>query len=206
MRVRRHVRNVVVGSVLAYGPMVLIHGACIAGYGPWVIAGVEAFLLVPLLALLIGLLTLPFALRDRTRQDAVAVVVVAAGLFLAMVPALLVSMKLRMVGFRLAAKRAEPLVQAVERHVKDHGVPPDKLSDLVPRYLPGLPFGTPELEIITGDRARKGFHGNEWALSAVVSTGFINWDQFIYLPNQQYPERGHGGWLERVDRWAYVHE
>jgi hypothetical protein len=41
---------------------------------------------------------------------------------------------------------------------------------------------------------------------ANVSTAVLNWDTFIYFPNQRYPDVGYGGWIERIDRWAYVHE
>jgi len=27
-----------------------------------------------------------------------------------------------------------------------------------------------------------------------------------HFPNQRYPLRGFGGTIERIDRWAYVHE
>ena len=203
---KRHIARIALASVLAYGPMVAIHAFCISGGGGWVIAGVEWFVFVPFLALLVGLITLPFALRSRTRQAAIAVLVVVGGLILCFIPARLAAYRLRMLGFSLAASRAQPLVQAIKRHVADHGRPPDGLLALIPRYIDRIPSGLPELEFVTGERARKGYGGNEWALYAVVPTGVLNWDQFLYLPDQRYPEVGYGGWLERVGDWAYVHE
>jgi hypothetical protein len=34
----------------------------------------------------------------------------------------------------------------------------------------------------------------------------MNWDLFYYVPGLVYPERGHGGHIERIGDWAYVHE
>jgi hypothetical protein len=34
----------------------------------------------------------------------------------------------------------------------------------------------------------------------------MNWDMFLYFPKQNYPKAGYGGWLERIEDWAYVHE
>ena len=31
-----------------------------------------------------------------------------------------------------------------------------------------------------------------------MSQGLVNWDMFIYYPDQAYPERGFGGSLERL--------
>jgi len=45
-----------------------------------------------------------------------------------------------------------------------------------------------------------------WVLSAMVSKNLENWDLFIYFPDQEYPERGFGGVIERLGAWAYVHE
>jgi len=37
-------------------------------------------------------------------------------------------------------------------------------------------------------------------------SGGFNWDIFIYFPSQNYPEYKYGGFLEKVEDWAYVHE
>jgi hypothetical protein len=59
---------------------------------------------------------------------------------------------------------------------------------------------------VVGKQAGENYGGNDWVLMAMVSTGLLNLDQFIYYPNQRYPEYGHGGSIERMGRWAYVHE
>jgi hypothetical protein len=98
------------------------------------------------------------------------------------------------------------LVAAITQFEAATGHPPKDLHDLVPAFLPALPGGIPPLEIVTGDQAEQQYHGNPWALRADVGTGLLNWDQFIYLPRQNYPRQGHGGWLQRIGAWAYVHE
>jgi hypothetical protein len=199
MQSHKDLRNAIIACVLAYGPMVALYGACISGRAGWEIPGVELFMLVPIVALLVGLVALPLVFSAVNRTQARSVLVVAAALIVFFVPVMRMSSGLRMFGFRLAAQRAEPLVNAVERYVRDHGAPPEKLQNLVPRYLPNLPSGIPDLEIVTGEDA----YGNQWALSAIVGTGFLNWDQFLYLPNQDYSQVGN---VERVERWAYVPE
>jgi hypothetical protein len=44
------------------------------------------------------------------------------------------------------------------------------------------------------------------AVAGVLLAPGINFDQLMYFPNQQYPEFGHGGRIERIGAWAYVHE
>jgi hypothetical protein len=203
---RRLVRRIGIAGLCAYGPMVLIHAVCITGLGFWTIAGVELFILVPVLAGFVAVAALPFLVPRRTRAQAIEALLIGVVIAALFVPAFVGSIRLRSFGFYLAARRAAPIVAAVERYVADRGGPPVNLGDLVPAYLPALPSRLPDLRIIVGDKAREEFGGNDWVLFTIVSSGLINWDQFIYYPNQQYPRTGHGGWLERIDRWAYVHE
>jgi hypothetical protein len=64
----------------------------------------------------------------------------------------------------------------------------------------------PKYEYVTGDRALENYDGNPWAVWVDTPSGGINWDIFLYYPRQNYPQRGHGGSLERVRDRAYVHE
>jgi hypothetical protein len=64
----------------------------------------------------------------------------------------------------------------------------------------------PNYEYVTGAKARENYHDNAWAVWVDTPSGGINWDIFLYYPEQNYPERGHGGSLDRVKDWAYVHE
>lgn len=91
-------------------------------------------------------------------------------------------------------------------YVSDNGQPPAALSKLVPNYLAELPAKLPPLEIVTDSQTLSEYGDNPWALTALVSQGMMNWDQFIYFPDQAHPARGFGGNLERLGTWAYVHE
>ncbi len=64
----------------------------------------------------------------------------------------------------------------------------------------------PEFRYHTGIEAKDRFANNAWALSVATPSGGINWDMMLYFPDQNYPDRGYGGSLERVGDWAYVHE
>jgi hypothetical protein len=50
------------------------------------------------------------------------------------------------------------------------------------------------------------YEGNEWILEVRASNGVMNWDSFLYFPNQNYPSAGYGGVVERMGEWAYIHE
>jgi hypothetical protein len=76
---------------------------------------------------------------------------------------------------------------------------------LVPGYLPYIPVTGipvyPEYEY----KASSSTSPNKWELS--VSTGYgMNFDSFLYLPEQNYPEKGYGGVLKPMAGWAYVYE
>lgn len=64
-----------------------------------------------------------------------------------------------------------------------------------------------EIEKVLGaPTGREVVRESPWELSIACSTGFLNWDVFFYWPSQQYPEHIYGGSVERMGRWAYVHE
>jgi hypothetical protein len=130
----------------------------------------------------------------------------SVGLIVLFLPTVWLATSLRSFGFRLAAIRARPLVEAVKRYEREIGTPPPTLETLVPKYLAAVPDGLPPLEIYAAQDAPARYDGNRWVLTALVPTGIINWDQFLYFPNQNYPAAGYGGWLERIEEWAYVHE
>jgi hypothetical protein len=65
--------------------------------------------------------------------------------------------------------------------------------------------GYSQWDYIHGTEARV-YGENTWVLLVHTGGPGINFDQLMYFPNQQYPEFGHGGWVERMGAWAYVHE
>ena len=50
------------------------------------------------------------------------------------------------------------------------------------------------------------FSGAPFELTVPCSIGLLNWDVFVYWPSEEYPDHMYGGWVERVEGWAYVHE
>ena len=117
---------------------------------------------------------------------------------------------IRMEAFRSLAERSAPLVGAIRAYEVSRSAPPFDLPALVPEFLPSVP-GTgmasyPSFEYYVGDDASDAFQSNHWALVVSTPGGFLNFDQFMYLPFLNYPEHGYGGVLERVGDWAYVHE
>jgi hypothetical protein len=187
-------------------PFLLLNGVLLFGRGPWAIPGSEFLVLLGFLSLPLALVGCAFLPFRGTRRGGTFVLAVAAGMFTGMLVGIRVGWKLRYTSFELAARRAEPLIDAIERFESATGHPPERLDQLVPTFLPALPVGIPPLEIVSGPQAEEQYHGNPWALRAGVGIGFLNWDQFMYLPKQNYPSEGHGGWLQRIGAWAYVHE
>ena len=110
---------------------------------------------------------------------------------------------IRTTGFHSLAERSMPLVEAVKAFEKAEGHPPKALDDLVPTYMDSVPstgLATyPNYEIHMGEESSM-WKGNPWVLCVPVSSGTLNWDLFLYFPNQNYPPD------ERMGDWAYYHE
>jgi hypothetical protein len=117
--------------------------------------------------------------------------------------------RIREDAFQRLAVRSAPLVAAVNSYQAKYGVPPAKLDDLVPEFMAEVPwthFGAyPDYKYLPGPDAQE-WGGNPWVLYVDCGKGGFNWDRFLYLPLQNYPEHGYGGSLQRIDSWAYVHE
>jgi len=183
----------------------------VRGTGGWSTAGIGLLIFPVLIALVLWSLGLivklvrTMAKRQQADKESRSPQI-TLGIFIGAVLGIWVGGELRMYGFELAAVRAEPMIGAIEEYTRDHGQPPGKLSALVPNYLNELPTKLPPLEIVTDSKELGEYGDNTWALTALVSRGLLNWDRFIYFPNQAYPERGFGGGLERIGGWAYVHE
>ena len=199
-------------GVAASTPIIVIEALPILGLG-WIHPGIDSFLrLIEYLSIFIGLaafavtiFTVPFLFARSYRARVLTAVVFAGTLTVLFVPAFRVAQRVRMQSFHVAANRAEPVIMAIEKHVANTGAPPATLQHLVPAYIAAIPDRLPPIEIQWGPEIPKAYRGNEWILSASVAW-LLSFDRFLYFPNQQYPERGYGGTLERIGRWAYVHE
>lgn len=190
---------VTVGGVYSVSPIGF------GGTGVMYIAVLAAF--PALLALLAIPITFFMLLIPSQRAWAVRAFVVALVCFTTMLGALRIGSIARDSAFHALATRSQPLVDAIHKYTKDTGAPPPSLKALVPGYLSKIP-GTgmpayPDYEYST-DTTR--WHGNPWVLYVFTPSGGINFDIFVYYPLQNYPKNAHGGWLEPVQNWAYVHE
>lgn len=108
------------------------------------------------------------------------------------------------------SRRTQPLIAAINDYERQHGVPPESLTALVPDYLPAVPDtgmgACSEFQYFTGKDARQQYAGNPWALQVLPPVFGVGFDVVLYFPKQNYPKQGYGGWLEAVGVWAYVHE
>jgi hypothetical protein len=152
-----------------------------------------------------ALATLPLLFARSYRASVLTTFVFAVTLAALFIAGIRAAKRVRIQSFHVVAQRSEPVIAAIEKHIANAGTPPATLQQLVPLYFAAIPAGLPPLEIHSGPDIRKAYQGNEWIVSTSV-TWIMSFDRFLYFPNQQYPERGYGGVLERVGRWAYVHE
>ncbi len=174
------------------------------------LVGVLAVATMPAVAAFVGILVAPWFLFSRKcRGTAFFALICSVACLVSFTVGAVVGAHLRKAAFVELAERSKPLVEAVKAYEGKHGQPPVSLDSLVPEYLLKIPstgFGAyPDYEYVQGEKAKR-FATNPWAIYVFTPSGGINFDQFLYLPLQNYPERGFGGWLERIGDWAYVHE
>lgn len=202
---RRSYKYFAVSTALMASPLIIINGLGMMGHGPWSTVGIELLGL----PLLLGVITLPVALIVavifRRNADARAVAAIAAGIVLGGFVGNWAGSELRMIAFQMATDRAVAVISAIEAFDQKYGTPPEHLSLLVPEFLGAMPEKLPPLTIAVGDEATSRFRGNRWALTALVSRGLLNWDSFVYLPNQNYADLGASG-MTKLGDWAYLHE
>lgn len=206
-----HARHALLLSVTVFGLGIGLQWYAVSPYGYF---GMQALIvgifMVPLMVALpaapVALVLLPFRTVRRTALIAAvyALTCLAVG-----IPSIQCHWPIRRGAFVQLAERSQPLVTAIHRFESERGRPPQALDELVSQYLATIP-GTgmpayPDYEYVV-DTAAQPSDPERWLLSVETPSGGINFDCFIYLPSQQYPENGYGGRLERIGEWAYVHE
>lgn len=120
---------------------------------------------------------------------------------------------IRTLAFNRLAERSKGLVGAIQRYESAKGAPPPSLAALVPEFLEAVP-GTgmaayPEYRYAPRGGGSSGTtppEQNPWMLWVNTPSGGINFDEFMYFPLQNYPEKDYGGVLQRIGEWAYLHE
>jgi hypothetical protein len=121
------------------------------------------------------------------------------------------SQHIRHDAFARAGHRGMPIVRALAAYREDHGHYPEALAELVPGYLDRLPstglMGYPKYWY------RKGYHDLERAeesyellIHCTSTIAGINFDRFLYWPEEAYPATIQRKVVERIGVWAYVHE
>lgn len=113
-------------------------------------------------------------------------------------------------GWEAFSERSQPLIAAIEKYERDQGAPPERLAALVPDYLPALPDtgvrACSEYHYVTGPHTGEEYAGNPWVLQVIPPVFGVGFDEVLYFPRQNYPQRGYGGSWERIGDWAYLHE
>lgn len=192
-------------------PLVCVPAAEWAAVAPH---GSDAFLWLMLLLVFPALAAVPAFLAAlvglafrRFRRYAAVIALCCAVYFAAFGAAVRIGDNIRMSAFRRLAERSEPLIAAIRAYEQKHGRPPESLQALVPEFISSVPStGMGAYPEYRYSPAGTNDHGNPWVVTVFTPSGGINFDQFMYFPLTNYPERGYGGWLERVGDWAYVHE
>ena len=181
--------GLLVAFAVSAAPNVALTLTLLLGWGPWTGDGLLLSAMGVIGAILLGgaggLLLLPMR---STRATGLAWVLLCGAVACGLLSSYVLRHATRAPAFHLAGRRAQPIVEAMERYVAEHGAPPAEVADLIPEYLPELPARVPPLEVEAGgpDVA--------WRLTADASLGLLNWDVFYYEAGA-----GAGG-------WTYFHE
>lgn len=106
-----------------------------------------------------------------------------------------------------AAERAQPILSALARYQQDRGKYPETLNELIPQYLTEIPSTGvtkyPSFYYLKTPRHGLSEVGYELGVPCVSFHGF---DRFFYWPTEVYPDHLNGNDIERVGKWAYMHE
>lgn len=113
----------------------------------------------------------------------------------------------RRAGLQRITKRAQPLIQAIDSYCTQEKRCPQQLEDLVPEYISEIPVTSavayPDFRYLPPGQSA---YNESYELQVRTPIAGINWDVFVYWPDEKYPQKMHGGVVERIENWAYVHE
>jgi hypothetical protein len=116
---------------------------------------------------------------------------------------------LRHRAFDRASHAGNPIVQALAQYRHEKGHYPESLDQLVPGYLPRIPFtgliGYPEF-VYNKDRHANETRADTYELAIFCPSAFMNFDRFFYWPSETYPDYLANQRVERIGTWAYLHE
>ena len=145
------------------------------------------------------------------RQEALRRLAVTVSCLIIVIGGYLLSNLVRTYGFYRVTLRSVPVIKAIEAYESKHGQAPPDLNILVPEFLPAIPqtgIGSfPEYQYGANAQTPSD-HGSHWALSIIPPTVVGRFDQFLYLPQQDYEwlATETTGQLERIGAWGYIHD
>jgi hypothetical protein len=155
----------------------------------------------------VALFALPFR---RVRRHATTIIICGLLCLTIGFSALRLLWPIRRAAFEKLAERSAPLVAAIHSFHQANGRPPKGLEELVPQFIDRVPTtgmpAYPHYCYSGGDQSNR-WEGNAWVVYVNTSSGFPNFDMFMYFPKQNYPQKNRDGdKLERIRDWAYLHE
>jgi hypothetical protein len=116
---------------------------------------------------------------------------------------------LRHQAFVKASRVGDRVVLALAQYRIEKGEYPSSLEQLIPGYLQEIPYtgmiAYPEFRYRKDSNDIQTSPGS-FELRIDCTSGVINFDRFIYWPAGTYPDRIQGNGVERIGKWAYVHE
>ncbi len=161
---------------------------------------------------LIAVLALPIGLLmtvGRQYRARAGLAIAQSAVFLAsFIGGLLLGQLVWRAGVENVVDRSQRLIFAIHQFVAEELRLPRSLDELTPRYLREIPTtgigSSPQFRYIVG--RPDDFDNNPWVL--IVSTGSppMGFDQMLFFPLQNYPERGYGGSMELIGNWGYVRD
>jgi hypothetical protein len=173
--------------------------------------GFGVLLLLTLVLILITIMAIPLSMALLFLGRGAATQYLAASIcaLITVVLGIRIEIQLRMAAFQKLADRSKQLVAAIQDYEAQRGELPQRLDDLVPDFLPSVPstgMGSyPNYNYFVEAEASE-YGNNRSVLEVFTPKPGINFDRFLYYPDQDYPKTGFGGQLERIGAWAYVHE
>lgn len=196
-------------SLIGNGYDILANYLAVSKYGDEKYLWYSMLLVIPALAFLLLIpISLVSLLFKRIRKIAFIVLIASILYLIIGFYCGRIGGRVRIYEFKQFAIRSKPLISAIYIYEKKYGHPPEKLENLVPEFLDKIPetgmkaYPKYEYQIISQDTAI----ADRWKIRISTPTVGIGFDEFIYYPSKDYPEKDSSGWYERVEDWAYYHE
>ena len=162
-----------------------------------------------MISMLLFLVAVPvalvFSLSTKWRRTALSVLICCVLFVITGRAGGSVAHRIRMNALRAAAERSAPLIEAIKAYTADHLQPPDELGVLVPRYIEQIPetgmAASPRYGYLVARPGRSG--DSPWRLYVPVPGAMRGFDEFFYLPDQDY---GRLGTHTPLGDWAYIYD